>query len=184
MTRKFIIFMQLFGILLLPFIHARSSAQADVTSENDVKSAYLFNFAKFVEWPERAFASKTSPIILCVVGEDSLGAALDNLESKKIKGRPLVVVRSRNKEQIKPCHILYVSDSEKKDLPDILSRFGGRSCLTVSSVSDFANQGGMIGFVRKGNNIRFEVNLEAIKRGELSVSSRLLNLALIVKGQS
>jgi hypothetical protein len=94
-----------------------------------------------------------------------------------------VLFRS-NKEQIKPCHILYVSDSEKKDLPDILSIVGGKSWLTVSSVSDFASQGGMIGFVRKGNNIRFEVNLEAIKRGELSVSSRLLNLALIVKGQS
>jgi hypothetical protein len=77
--------------------------------------------------------------------------------------------------------MLYVSDSEKKELSDVLSKSDNKPCLTVSSIDDFASKGGMIGFVRKGKNIRFEVNLDKVKRVELSVSSRLLNLALIVK---
>lgn len=171
----------LFGVFsLCPFCFY-SSLQAGETSEKEVKAAYLFNFAKFVDWPERAFPAKTSPIVLCILGDDPFGETLASLEMKKIKGRSLTVVRSRNKDQIKACHMLYISDSEKKDLSDILSKTGGKPCLTVSSIDDFAIQGGMIGFVRKGNNIRFEVNLDVIKHGELSVSSRLLNLAQIVK---
>lgn len=157
---------------------------AESLSENDVKAAYLFNFAKFVGWPEQAFSSKTAPIVLCVLGDDPLGELLSDLESKKIKGRSISVVHVRNKDQIKTCHILYVSDSEKRDLPDILTRFGDKPCLTVSSIDNFASHGGMFGFVRKGNNIRFEANLDAIKDGDLTVSSRLLNLAQIVKGHN
>lgn len=158
-----------------------SPLQAGETSENEIKSAYLFNFAKFVEWPEHAFASKTSPIVLCIFGDDPFGEVLANLEIKKIKGRSLTVVRTHKKDQIKACHMLYISESEKKDLPDILSKAANKPCLTVSSIDDFASQGGMIGFIRKGKNIRFEVNLDVIKRAELAVSSRLLNLAQIVK---
>lgn len=167
----------LFGIMF----QMVSSVDADVMSENDVKAAYIFNFAKFVEWPDKAFASKSAPIVLCVLGEDAMGDALQDLESKKIKGRPLTVVRTRSKEQIRSCHILYISESEKKEISDILSKMGGRPCLTVSSVNGFASQGGMIGFVRRGNNVRFEVNPEAVRRAELTVSSRLLNLATIVR---
>lgn len=171
----------LFGLIFLIPVYFPFSSQAGETSENEVKAAYLFNFAKFVEWPERAFASKTSPIILCILGDDPFGEALASLEMKKIKGRSLTVIRAYNKEHIRPCHMLYVSDSEKKELSDVLSKSDNKPCLTVSSIDDFASKGGMIGFVRKGKNIRFEVNLEKVKRVELSVSSRLLNLALIVK---
>lgn len=157
---------------------------AESLSENDVKAAYLFNFAKFVDWPDQAFSSKSSPIVLCILGDDPFGDLLGDFESKKIKGRSLAVVRVRSKDQIKTCHILYVSDSEKRDLPDILARFGEKPCLSVSSIDHFASQGGMFGFVRKGNNIRFEANLEAIRNGNLTVSSRLLNLAQIVKGHN
>lgn len=171
----------LFGLIFLITLYSPFSSQAGETSENEVKAAYLFNFAKFVEWPERAFASKTSPIVLCILGDDPFGEALASLEMKKIKGRSITVSRANNKEQVKPCHMLYVSDSEKKELSDVLSKSDNKPCLTVSSIDNFASKGGMIGFVRKGKNIRFEVNLDKIKRVELSVSSRLLNLAQIVK---
>lgn len=171
----------LFGfIILMPLLFSSMSMAAE-TSENEVKAAYLFNFAKFVEWPEKAFASKTSPIILCILGDDPFGDALANLEMKKIKGRSLTVVKAHNKEQLKTCHMLYVSESEKKELSDIITRTDNKPCLTVGSMEDFASKGGMIGFVRKGKNIRFEVNLDRVKRAELAISSRLLNLALIVK---
>lgn len=171
----------LFEFTFLMTLYVSSPLNAGETSENEVKAAYLFNFAKFVEWPERAFASKTSPFILCILGDNPFGEALTSLEMKKIKGRSLTVVRAHSKEQIKACHMLYVSESEKKELTDIFIKTGNRPCLTVSSIEDFASKGGMIGFVRKGNNIRFVVNLDMVKRVELSVSSRLLNLALIVK---
>jgi len=177
MFRKSFMVMLLFGISF----QVIPSVKADVMSENDVKAAYIFNFAKFVEWPEKAFASKSAPIVLCVLGDDSLGDAIQNLETKKIKGRSLSVVRTRSKEQIRSCHILYISESEKKEISDILSKMDGRPCLTVSSVNEFAAQGGMIGFVRKGNKVRFEVNPDAVRRAELAVSSRLLNLAIIVR---
>lgn len=181
MKRRFSNFLMFFIGFLLCLLYFLSPSQAGERSENELISAYLFNFAKFVEWPEHAFASKTSPIVLCIFGDDPFGEVLANLEMKKIKGRSLTVVRTHKKDQIKACHMLYVSESEKKDLPDILSKAANKPCLTVSSIDDFASQGGMIGFVRKGRNIRFEVNLDAIKRVELSVSSRLLNLAQIVK---
>ncbi len=171
----------MFMLLLGVSFQIVPSVKADVTSENDVKAAYIFNFAKFVEWPEKAFTSKSSPLVLCVLGDDSIGEALQNPESKRIKGRQLTVVRTRSKEQIRSCHILYISESEKRDLSDIVSKMNGRPCLTVSSVHEFALQGGMIGFIRKGKNIRFEVNPDAVRRAELTVSSRLLNLSTIVR---
>ncbi len=166
-------------LILLVLVH--SVLWAGQTSETDVKAAYLFNFAKFVEWPEWVFPTKTSPIVLGVLNDDQFVSALKGLEMKKIKGRSFSVVDIKNKDQIRTCHIVYFGDSTKKDIQDILNKFSDKPCLTVSDIEDFALKGGMIGFVRRGNNIRFEINLAAARQGTLTVSSRLLNLAQIVK---
>ena len=176
--RHFLIYV----LILLFQVLSPGYGQTETTSEVDVKAAYIFNFAKFVEWPEKAFASKTSPIVLCVLGDDPVGESLTSLENKKIKGRSLMVIREPADNQIASSHILYICDSERKNVIHILSRLAGKSSLTVGSIKNFPAMGGMIGFIRKGNNIRFEVNLEAVNNGNLSISSRLLNLAQIVKG--
>ncbi|MBU1172770.1 MAG: YfiR family protein [Proteobacteria bacterium] len=154
------------------------------SSENDIKAAYLYNFAKFVEWPKTAFGSVLSPVNVCVFGDDSLSDVLDSLENKTVAGRPMVIRHDGNLSAVEGCHILYICESEKKNLKKILADFGKKPVLTVSSVDNFAEQGGMIGFVRKGNNIRFEVNLDAVRLTGLSISSRLLKLAIIVDGHT
>lgn len=150
------------------------------TSEEDIKAAYLYNFAKFVEWPDHLFDSKTSPIVLCVLGENTFGDALKALENKRVMGRPFVVRHIRRPEQARGCQILFISDSEKAGFSDIVQSLGGKHCLTVSSIRNFARMGGMVGFVRVGNNIRFEVNLDTVNHAGLTISSRLLKIAMIV----
>lgn len=181
MIRKTPTYLLMILLVLFCWTGVSERAAGETLSENEVKAAYLFNFSKFVEWPEHAFASKSSPIVICILGDDPFGDILSGFESKRIQNRPISVVRTKNQDQVKSSHILYICDSEKKDLSGILAKVAGKACFTVSSVNDFASMGGMIGFVRKGNNIRFEANLDAIRHGELVVSSRLLNLAQIVK---
>lgn len=167
-------------LLCTAFVVCEASMESSL--EENIKSAYLFNFAKFVEWPSRAFSSKDAPLNICVLGDDSLTKGLKLLENKNVAGRKLVVHQVNNWKDAHDCHIVYIGESEKKVLGNVLSHFHHKPVLTVSSISDFAGQGGMIGFVRKGNLVRFEVNRKAVMDSELTISSRLLKLALIVEG--
>lgn len=151
------------------------------SSEDNIKAAYLFNFAKFVEWPPGTFQSDTEPIHVCVMGDDSLADTLEALENKTVGGRRLVVEHEQKPLGIHDCHIVYVGDSLKKKLPDILNSIRHKPVLTVSGMEDFAMNGGMIGFVRKGKFIRFEVNLKGVRNSGLTISSRLLKLAVIIE---
>lgn len=152
------------------------------TSEDNIKAAYLFNFAKFVEWPKEAFRSDNEPIYVCVLGDDSLASILSSIENKTVGGRKLDIISDQTDVGSRNCHILYIGDSFGRKGPYLLDSIRQKPVLTVSSQEGFASEGGMIGFIRKGNYIRFEVNLDAVRESGLSISSRLLKLAVIVEG--
>lgn len=152
----------------------------DRSSEDNIKAAYLFNFAKFVTWPESAFESPDSPIVFCVMDDEVLGGILETLEGKTVTGRPLSIRRIRLLTDLSDGHIFYIGEAQGRGIPALLETVKDRTLLTVSSTEAFARQGGMIGFIRKGNTIRFQVNLGAVKRSGLVISSRLLKLAEIV----
>ena len=163
-----------FGGLNLP-------AQTEISNEYKVKAAFLYNFSQFVEWPEEAFPEAHTPMVIGVIGEDPFGAYLEEIvRGEKVNNHPLVVKRYQRVEEIKTCHILFVSQSETKQLEQILAHLKDRRILTVGDVDGFARRGGMIRFVTEKNKIRFGVNLEAAKSANLTISSKLLRAAEII----
>lgn len=156
-------------------------ALTTTANEYQLKAGFLFNFAHFIEWPTKAFADPASPIIIGVLGNDSLAGDLDEIvRGEKVNNRPLVVQRYQQVEEIKVCHILFVSDSDAARLQRIFTSLKGRSILTVGETDGFARRGGVIRFVTKNNKIRFRINLEAAKAANLTISSKLLRAAEIV----
>jgi hypothetical protein len=150
--------------------------------EDAVKTAFLYHFAKFVDWPSESFKNEASPFVLGIVGVDPFGAALEALKEKKVKGRKLVVRKLPRLENYDDCQILFISGSERGNLRAILSTLKNQNILTVSDIDRFANQGGMIGLLSAGNNVTFEINTDTVQQSKLKFSSQLLKLARIVQG--
>ena len=159
-----------------------SRAYAQSPREYQIKAAFLYNFAKFVEWPDDRFADKKAPVVLCVIGIDPFGEILEQtMKGKKIKGRAIIINRIKELENLKSCHLLFVSSSEREDVPQIVGLLSGASVLTTGDMDRFANKGGIINLIKRGNRIRFEINPDAADRAGLKLSSKLLNLATIVR---
>ncbi|HWD19788.1 MAG TPA: YfiR family protein [Verrucomicrobiae bacterium] len=159
-----------------------AQAQTSPSKENRIKAAFLFNFAAFVEWPANSLPAANAPIVIGVLGEDPFGSFLDDVvHGEKVNGRALEVRRFREVSEATNCQILFISDSESGKLTDILAALKGHSALTVGDADDFADRGGMIQFATK-DKIHLRINLEAAKQAGLTVSSKLLRVAEIVKG--
>jgi hypothetical protein len=154
-----------------------------VTSEYAVKAAFLYNFAKFVEWPAAAFRGPRDPMTLCVLGEDPFGGELDQtVDGKTVLGRQIVVRRFAKPAGLEDCRILFVSSSEAPRFDQVLAALGGRAVLTVGEDEAFARGGGIISFVIRENRVRFQIDRAAAARAGLSISSRLLEVAEAVTG--
>ena len=159
---------------------APSFARGETAPEYVVKAAFLYNFAKFVEWPAESFAGPTSPIVLFVFGADPFGDALKSLKGKTANGRPIVVRYAANLGELERCHLLFVSASSTALLPKILQATKGWNALTVGDVDGFAQDGGTINLLNEEQRIGIEINMEAAQRSRLKISSKLLALAKIV----
>jgi YfiR/HmsC-like len=172
------------AVLVCAHIVAAPIARAqDALSEYQVKAAYLFNFLKFVEWPDDSFADSLAPIVIGVVGEDPFGSALPQVTiGKTVQGRDLVIHKYHSGEDLRGAHILFISPSEKKRLPMILSSLRGSSVLTVADTEGFLDAGGMIQFLNENDRVRFAISVEATSRAKLKMSSKLLSLAKVVGG--
>lgn len=165
--------------LVLWLTAASGHAQDSQPSESRLKAAFLFNFAKFVEWPPEAFTGKTAPLVIGVLGENSFGKDLEQtIQGKTVNDRPLQVKEYRAVAEATNCHILFICASEKKLLPEIFEALRGTAILTVGETDRFTQTGGMINFVVEGNKIRFEIKDETAKKAKLKISSKLLNLAV------
>ena len=154
--------------------------RGEPTTENRVKAAYLLNFARFVTWPESAFESSVSPIVLCILGADQIHEALPTIQYKRVQDRPLIIRHIGSLEDLLPCHMLYITESHRPSIDDVLMALNGSPILTISSLPDVSQKGVMITFVSMGNKIRFDVNLSTTHQAGLSISSRLLKLARLV----
>ncbi|MGD0694030.1 MAG: YfiR family protein [Terriglobia bacterium] len=159
-------------------------AQSREASEYQVKAAFLYNFAKFVEWPPDPSSDLSDPITICVIGHDPFGTVLDEaVRGKTVSGHRLVIRRSKPGQSWTGCQIAFISSAEGKDLPSILESSKGSGVLTVGEMEGFAQRGGMINFVIEQERVHFEVNVEAAERAGLKISSKLLSLAKIVREQ-
>jgi len=151
---------------------------AQVSREYEIKAAYLYNFAKFVDWPTDALPDST--IRICVLGEDPFGPTLDSIKDNIIKGRKLTIRRVTQPEGGPSCNVLFVSSSERKRVREVVSSLGTSSVLTVGDMESFAKLGGMINLVTEQNHVRFEINVDAAEHARLKIDSRLLNLARVI----
>ncbi|MFZ0797083.1 MAG: YfiR family protein [Terriglobales bacterium] len=153
-------------------------AQSPVAGEYQIKAAFLYNFAKFVEWPPSGFSDASAPLRICVLGQDPFGQELrDITNDKSINGHKLQVDQVADLQMARTCHILFIASSEKAQLKRILESLRGTDALTVGDTKGFVEQGGMINFVLEDNRVRFEVNLKAAEQARLKVSAKLLNVA-------
>jgi hypothetical protein len=158
--------------------------QSGGTTGYEVKTAFLFNFAKFIEWPASSFATPQSPFAICVLGQDPFGNILDvALQGKVIGIRPLAVRRLKDKFEARSCQIVFVSSSESPHLADIVGTLRGANVLLVGETNGFAASGGTIEFILEDNHVRFAINTDAADRSGLKFSSKLLALAQIVHDQ-
>lgn len=176
----------LMGLLLVaPGGHPRALAQNLAGREYLLKAAFLYNFAKFVEWPTEREGDPGEPLTFCVLGEDPFGPVLETIVADKpVKGRAVVVRRIQGVGAASGCHLVFVSASEQVRLDEVLQALDRSAVLTVSDVEGFAQRGGVIGLFVEANKLRFAVNIEAAKRVGLRISSEMLKLARIVgKGE-
>jgi hypothetical protein len=157
-----------------------SRAEVSQLSENQVKAAYLFNFAKFAEWPGSAFPGAGAPLVLGVIGKGPYGEAHDALTGRFAKGRKVSVRQFTRAEEVGGCQILFIAASEKPRLKEILRALPASGVLTVSDMKHFCSLGGMIGLVTRGEKLLFEVNVGNAERAGLKLSSQMLKLALTV----
>lgn len=166
------------ALLLLASGWAAADDPPRVTSEYAVKAAFLYNFARFVEWPAAAFRNPRDPMTLCVLGEDPFGSELDQtVDGKAVLGRQIVVRRFATPAGLEECRILFVSSSERPRFDQILAAVGNRAVLTVGEEEAFGRSGGIISFVVRQNRVRFQIDRGAASRAGLSIGSQLLEVA-------
>ncbi len=136
------------------------------------------NFARFVDWPAEAFDESGGAIVVGVIADESRARTIDQtMNHQTANGRLLRVKRFALGQDLRACHILFISSSEKRDLPRILAGLRGSSVLTVGEMERFTEQGGIINFVLEGNRVRFEINRPAAEAVRLRISSKLLSVA-------
>jgi hypothetical protein len=164
-------------LLVLTLMSGPLAAQA--IDEYRLKAAVLYNFAKFVEWPADAFTRPDAPLVVCVLGSDPFGSALDDtLRGHAVGTHPAQV---RRVGDVTPgCHVLFVSSSEMRRLPVVLDRLQSASVLTMAETKGFPEQGGMVRLLTEDDHIRFEINIGAAERAHLKISARVMALAAAV----
>jgi len=171
-------------MLACVFAEMPTNAQQSPT-EFEVEAAYLFNFLKFVEWPDDLPADMRTHWVIGILGKDSFGGELEQIvSSKTVQGRPIQIKRFQLKDDARSCHILFIAPSEKKSLPGILAALRGSSVLLVADMSHFVDSGGMIQFIAEDSHVRLAINVGATSRARLKISSKLLALALSVTSVS
>ena len=134
---------------------ARGADAKPRPTEYDLKAAFLFNFAQFVEWPTNAFGSSNAPIVIGILGPDPFQGALDKIcAGEEVRGRPLRVVRFARASDVRPAHMLFIPRAMGSQLPDALERVAESPTLTISDADKFAERGGMIQLFTDQNQVR------------------------------
>jgi hypothetical protein len=171
-------------------LYILSNASPKALSQNEegvaypVKLAFLYNFTKFVEWPANSYRDAAAPLAICIVGHDPFSPDLEGeLRTRTVGGHPVEVRTLRPNDTLSVCHVVFVPATEK-DQDRIVDSLNGSSTLTVGETDGFAVRGGIINLTVEENKVHFEVNQLAADRAGITISSKLLSIAKIVKEQS
>jgi hypothetical protein len=169
--------------LIIPKVQADSKS----SREYQVKAAFLYNFIKFIDWPEEKLNEEEESITIGIIGKDPFGNAFEPIKNKKVKNRKVVIKRfdrykgpKDSNEQIKSirqCHLLYICPSEKEKTREIINLIKEHSVLTVGEIKPFLQYEGVINFLMDDNKVQFEINKTAAEEAKLQIRSKLLRLA-------
>ncbi len=153
--------------------------------EYQVKAAFLFNFARFIEWPPDTFKTPKDPVTICVLGHNPFGSALEDvIHGKSIDGRSFSYRQVPDAASTGICQILFVPSAENKRFRSICGNLRPFGILTVGETQGFTAIGGVINFKLDGGHVHFTINVDAAERAQLHISSKLLSLAQIVKTET
>ncbi len=157
------------------------SAAAQSLSAPELRAGYLFKFAQFIEWPAEAAPPGTT-LSLCIVNDERVADALDRtIKDRTVDGHTLTVRRLKPGTPLPACHVLYLAGADTKRSLDVVETVKGAFVLTVSDATRFAESGGMVELFVENGHMRFAVNIDALQRARIRLSSRVLTLAKIVK---
>jgi len=164
--RKLCLVLVLTGLII-------GNAYAETETESAVKIGFLYNFFKFIDWPQNTNTS--GGYRLCTTNGNSLGNSVLAFQDKIINNKPLSIKRGVSGEELKGCHMVFIGADE--DISKPIGDLQGLAVVTVSDKPDFINQGGMIGLVQYNNRLAFEVNLDAANAVNIRISAKVLELA-------
>lgn len=177
-TKSLLFYVFLFKNLFGPWV---CLAQSGRVSEYEVKAAFLYDFARFVDWPPAAVTNDKSPFVLSVVGADPFGSALDaSVKGQHIDQHEIAIRRMARSDDLTICRIAFISRSESKYLPAILDNLKASSTLVIGDAQDFARRGCGIQLYLEDNAVHFSINVDSVQRAHLAISSNVLALATIV----
>lgn len=157
-------------------------AEATSPSEYQVKAAFIYNFAKYAEWPSEVMGGRDRPFTLCIVGRDPSDSAFSSVEGRQVGGRPLKIRRDVRMEDIAGCHIAFISESEEHRLPSVLKSMASAPILTISDIDGFVEAGGAVGMFVAEDRLKFDANFTALQRANIKVNSQVLWMARTVHG--
>lgn len=173
-----------YGVIIILFLFT-AKAQAQQYTEYDLKAAYLYNFSKFVSWPENSFENEASEFHIVVFGDSPITSVLFKaMAGRKILGRPISIKVIYKIEDLEEAQILFISKDMQTQLKSTISACNNKSILIVGdAIEGFCQSGGIINFTRKSSKFRFEINNQSAQRNNLKISSKLLSLARIISSE-
>ena len=182
LSRRHVRIAGLVAALWLLLIEEASPALPQGSIEYDIKATFLYKFVAFVTWPDDAFESPSSPVRICVVGDDPFHEILDRaVAGQRIGERTIEVARMPVASAATECHVMYVAGSATQTVGQVLNETRGRPTLTFTNSSRNAPAKGIVHFVVRENRLRFEIDEQQAAENRLSVSSKVLSLAVSVR---
>lgn len=181
MSRRGAALVACLGFVLLP---ASAGAAADAVDEYALKAAFLYNFTRFVEWPDSAFDAPDSPFRICVLGSDPFGTRLDALANRRVGQRPIMIERQRPPGDLRRCQIAYFGEDAPVETRGKAVDGAAPLTLTVASERFFAREGGMVSLVTGRGRVQLHVNLQVIQASPLKFSAKLLEVAEVRHAQT
>jgi hypothetical protein len=169
-----------FTVIVL-FLFSTSTGQTNITPEYKVKSVFIFNFTRFVDWPETYMKNNSDPFIIGIIGENPFGNILEEtVLGEKVGTHPIVVQHFTDKNAVANCQLLYIGYSDERRIREVITNLNKRPVLTVSDANNFCLMGGIVQFYQEENKIRLMINTQNSKAAALNISSKLLAVARVL----
>lgn len=177
-------FLRLSCVFLIFLFTQITIAHSAEIQEQQVKAAFLYNFSRFVTWPDRGSPDSQNPVQYCILGTNQVDQLLEStVAGKRDKRKIIDLKRLNNLSEIDGCELVYIADNSNIPLQDIFTAVKDRAIVTVSNMADFAENGGMISLSQKNKRIHVTINIDVVKESNLKISSKVKRLSTIIKNR-